>query len=93
MTAHRLGISSGSVQGLLHRAREGFKDAYIRLARDDTMPMECGQVAFVFEHLHLASLRKDRLRTVEEASRQCPTCNARFGTPLRGTGAPPAVAA
>jgi RNA polymerase sigma-70 factor (ECF subfamily) len=93
VTARRLGISCGSVQGLLHRAREGFKDAYVVLASDDAMPVECSQVAFVFEHLRLASLRKDRLRTVERHLAECPRCDARFGAPLAGSGATPAAAA
>jgi RNA polymerase sigma-70 factor (ECF subfamily) len=93
VTARRLGISSGSVQGLLHRAREAFKDAYVGLARDDAMPVECGQVAFVFEHLRLASLRKDRLRTVERHLAECPLCDARFGAAVTGSGALPTAAA
>ena len=92
-TARRLGISSGSVQGLLHRAREAFKDAYVGLARDDAMPLECGQVAFVFEHLRLASLRKDRLRTVERHLAACPGCDARFGVAVTASGVTSAAAA
>lgn len=92
-TAQRLGISRGSVQGLLHRAREGFKDAYITLARDDAMPVECGQVAYIFEHLRLASLRKDRLRTVARHLTACPACDARFGAAVSSAGALPAAAA
>ncbi|HBV94025.1 MAG TPA: hypothetical protein DEG26_04895 [Chloroflexi bacterium] len=91
--AASLGISTGSVQGLLHRAREAFKDAYLGLARDDAMPVECGQVAFVFEHLRLASLRKDRLRTVERHLAECPLCDARFGAAVTGSGALPTAAA
>jgi hypothetical protein len=63
------------------------------LASDDAMPVECSQVAFVFEHLRLASLRKDRLRTVERHLAECPRCDARFGAPLAGSGATPAAAA
>jgi len=86
-TACRLSVSSGSVQGLLHRAREGFKEAYVSsLARDDGLPLECGQVAFVFEHLRLGSLRKDRLRTVKRHLAECRECEARFRPAAASSG-------
>jgi len=78
-TARALGSSTGAVQGILHRARESFRETYIALESDEALPGECGQVAFVFEHLRLASLRKDRLGAVERHVGECRWCRARFG--------------
>ncbi|HXZ98773.1 MAG TPA: sigma-70 family RNA polymerase sigma factor [Candidatus Binatia bacterium] len=78
-TARALGMSAGMVQGILHRARERFREAYIKIEYDETLPGECGQVAYVFENLRLASLRKDRLGAVARHVGECPWCHARFG--------------
>jgi RNA polymerase sigma-70 factor (ECF subfamily) len=78
-TGRWLGISPGAVQGTLHRARERFRRNYVSVASDAALPGECGEVAFVFEHLRLRSLRKDRLGAVERHLDDCGWCRARFG--------------
>jgi RNA polymerase sigma-70 factor (ECF subfamily) len=77
-TARALGTTTGSVQGVLHRARERFRDAYIAMEYDQALPGECGQVAFVFENLRLAALRKDRLGAVQRHLDECRWCRTRF---------------
>jgi RNA polymerase sigma-70 factor (ECF subfamily) len=78
-TASVLGLSCSAVQGVLHRARERFKDGYLTMESDQSPPGECGQVAFIFEHIRLTSLRKDRLKAVNRHLRQCRWCQRRFG--------------
>ena len=90
-TARALGISWGAVQGTLHRARERFRQTYVALESDGALPGECGEVAFVFEHLRLRSLRKDRLGAVKRHLDECPWCRARFGRAVTaGTSPGPA---
>jgi RNA polymerase sigma-70 factor (ECF subfamily) len=87
-TARALLISTGAVQGILHRARERFRESYIALESDGALPGECGQVAFVFEHLRLTSLRRDRIGAVERHLRECGWCRARFGRAVTSENRP-----
>jgi RNA polymerase sigma-70 factor (ECF subfamily) len=87
-TACALHISTGAVQGILHRARERFRASYIALESDGALPGECGQVAFVFEHLRLTSLRRDRIGAVERHLRECGWCRARFGRAMASESRP-----
>ncbi len=85
--AAALGITCGSVQGLLHRARESFRTAYVNVEAGASLPAECREAVFVFENLRLASLRKDRLRALEGHLTECPRCDARFGAAVRSSRA------
>ncbi len=92
--AASLGISTGSVQGLLHRARRSFRTAYV-MREAGSLPVACREATFVYQNLRLASLRKDRLRLIERHLARCPGCAARSGARVRrgGGGAPEGVAA
>jgi RNA polymerase sigma-70 factor (ECF subfamily) len=88
-TAAALGISTGSVQGILHRARDRFREDYVEMEGDGALPGECGQVAFVFQHLRLSSLRRDRLGAVMRHVHECAWCRARFGRAMAAASASP----
>lgn len=77
-TAAILGTSPASVQGLLHRAREAFRDAYTSTASDQSLPAQCRETTFVFEHLALTSVRKDRVRAIERHLSACARCQQVF---------------
>jgi RNA polymerase sigma-70 factor, ECF subfamily len=77
-TAAALGTSTASVQGLLHRGRDGFRDNYLALASEGSLPAGCREATFVFEHLRFDAVRKDRLRVIERHLVACPHCRERF---------------
>lgn len=81
-TASTLGLSTGAVQGVLHRARNRFKDIYVALESDCSLADACAQVVFIFEHLQLRSMRKDRLKAVQRHLGECQACETRFGHAL-----------
>jgi RNA polymerase sigma-70 factor, ECF subfamily len=81
-TARKLRLSTGSVQGLLHRARNKFKEVYVSLDSETDLPPECGEVAFIFEHLCLRSLRQDRFGVVQRHLSTCAECEQRFAAAL-----------
>lgn len=73
-----LGLTTGAVQGMLHRARETFREAYVAAQNDAAASGECGQVTFTFQHLRISSLRRDRLKALERHVEECARCRPRF---------------
>ncbi len=81
-TAKILGIRTGAVQGILHRARERFRNTFAGQSVDKGPRGSCAQVAFVFENLHVGGLRKDRLHALERHLESCEWCRSKFATRL-----------
>lgn len=82
-TAEILGIRTGAVQGILHRARDRFRNTFAGQSVDKGPRGSCAQVAFVFENLQIGALRKDRLHALERHLESCDWCRSTFATRLR----------
>jgi RNA polymerase sigma-70 factor, ECF subfamily len=72
--AEHLGVGTGVVHGLLHRAREGFTLHYMELDGLEAPLTTCAQVTFLRENFGRAGLRADRRRSVTRHLVGCHEC-------------------
>lgn len=72
--ADHLGVPTGAVHGLLHRAREGFALHYMQLDGLEPPLTACAKVTYLRENFGRAGLRADRRRSVTRHLVDCHEC-------------------